>query len=258
MGRIISKEKFTSALDSRHSVMFAHIFDMAETSSRRGCSVYGDFLSENSLSVLYSRRSFLPAEPVLFGGTEDSERQMVAFIDEYDEADFPIGAVRVSSPMLKNLSHRDFLGSVLGLGIKREKCGDIIILSDVCYIILHRDIVSFVASELTKVGRVGVKCTECELSDIILPPKSFTPISGTVASLRLDAIVSHFAGKGRSQASELIGAGFVFVNGVLCEKNDVHLKDGDTLSVRGHGKATLEVGGKSKKDRIFITLHKYS
>ena len=123
---------------------------------------------------------------------------------------------------------------------------------------MHRDIAGFVASELTKVGRVGVKCTQCDLSDIVLPEKSFTPISGTVASLRLDAVVSHFAGKGRSQASELIGAGFVFVNGIVCEKNDMHLNDGDTISVRGYGKATLEVGGKSKKDRIFITLHKYS
>ena len=258
MGRIISKEKFTASLDSRHAVMFAHIFDMAETSQKRGCSMYGDFLSENSISTLLIRKSFLPMEPVLFGGTEDSERQMVAFIDEYDDADFPIGAVRVTSPALKNLSHRDFLGSVLGLGIKREKCGDIIICDDVCYIILHRDIASFVASELVKVGRVGVKCTECALSDIILPEKSFTPISGTVASLRLDAVVSHFAGKGRSRAAELISAGFVFVNGILCEKNDMHLADGDTISVRGCGKATLEVSGKSKKDRIFITLHKYS
>ena len=113
-------------------------------------------------------------------------------------------------------------------------------------------------TELTKIGRTGVKCTECMLSDIVLPEKTFTPISGTVASLRLDAVVSHFAGKGRSQASELITSGFVFVNGVLCEKADMHLSDGDILSVRGHGKATLEVGGKSKKDRIFITLHKYS
>ncbi len=258
MGGIISKEKFTASLDSRHSVMFAHIFDMAQTSVRRRCSIYGDFLSENSISTLLLRKNCLPLEPVLFGGTDEAERQMVAFIDEYDNADFPIGAVRITSPMLKNLSHRDFLGSILGLGLKREKCGDIIILEDVCYIILHRDIISFVASQLTKVGRAGVKCTECDLSDIKLPEKNFTPISGTVASLRLDAVVSHFAGKGRGQASGLISAGFVFVNGILCEKNDMHLQDGDTVSVRGYGKATLEVGGKSKKDRIFITLHKYS
>ena len=257
MGRI-SREQFTYGLDSRHCVMFAHIFDMAETASKRGCSIYGDFLSENSISALLCRKNYLPAVPVLFGGFDDAERQMVAFIDEYDEADFPIGAVCLSSPMLHSLSHRDFLGSVLGLGIKREKCGDIIILENECYIIAHRDIVSFIASSLTKVGRVGVKCTECTLDEIRLPEKSFEPIKGTVSSLRLDSVVSLFAGKSRSHGAELINAGFVFINGIACEKNDMHLSDGDVISVRGYGKAVLEVGGKSKKDRIFVTLNKYS
>ncbi len=255
---IISKEKFTSSLDSRHTIMFAHIFDMAEISCKRGTSIYGDFLSENSISTLLCRKQFLPLEPVLFGGTEDAERQMVAFIADYDEPDFPIGAVKITSPMLKNLSHRDFLGSILGLGIKREKCGDIIILEDRCYVFLHRDIVSFISSSLTKVGRVGVKCEECDLSDILLPQKNFSPVSGTVASPRLDAVVSVFTGKGRSQAAEIVNAGFVFVNGILSQKCDMHLSDGDILSVRGYGKAVLETGGTSKKGRTFITLNKYA
>ncbi len=255
---IIDKDKFTASLDSRHAVMFAHIFDMAEVCDRRSVSVYGDFLSENSISTLLCRKQYLPLEPVLFGGTEDAERQMVAFIAEYDEAHFPISAVRIYSPHIKSLSHRDFLGSILGLGIKREKCGDIIILDNECYVIAHRDIASFIASNLTKVGREGVKCEECDLSHIRLPEKSFEPVKGTVATLRLDAVVSLFAGKGRSQAAELISAGFVFVNGILAAKNDMHVRDGDVISVRGHGKAILETGGKSKKNRTFITLNKYS
>lgn len=255
---IIDKDKFTAHLDSRHGIMFSHIFDMAQNSDRRSVSVYGDFLSENSISTLLCRKQFLPKEPVLFGGYEDAERQMVAFISEYDEADFPIGAVRVTSPMLKSLSHRDFLGSVLGLGIKREKCGDILIFDEECYIIATADIASFIAMNLTKVGRAGVKCSECAISDIKLPERNYSPVTGTVASLRLDAVVSLFVSKGRSHASELVTAGFVFVNGILADKNDMHLKGGDTISVRGHGKAILIVSGKSKKDRTFITLNKFS
>ena len=126
MGRIISKEKFTASLDSRHTVMFAHIFDMAETSQRRGCSIYGDFLSENSTAIVLQRAHLLPSAPVFFGGYDGAQRQMIAFVPEYEEAFFPVSAIRVDTPNLKRLSHRDFLGSVLGLGIKREKCGDII------------------------------------------------------------------------------------------------------------------------------------
>ncbi len=255
---IIDKEKFTALLDSRHSTMFAHIFDMAEISLKRYQSVYGDFLSENSIGTLLCRKKYLPKEPVLFGGLPDSERQMVAFIDEYDGQYFPIGAVRITSPMLKNLSHRDFLGSVLGLGLKREKLGDIIILPDVCYIILSVEIASFVAGNLTKVGRVGVRCEECSLSDIILPEKSFTPIKGTVSTMRLDSIVSLFTGKSRGNAQDLVNAGFVFVNGVASEKCDMRIDNGDTVSVRGYGKANVEIGGKSKKDRTFVTLNKFS
>ncbi len=255
---IIDKDKFASATDSRHEIMLRHIFDMALLCEKRYESVYGDFLSENTISMLLSRKHLLPLEPVLFGGYSDAQRQMVAFISEYDEADFPVSAVKITSPRISSLSHRDFLGSILGLGIKREKCGDIIILEDECYVILHRDIASFVATNLEKVGREGVRSIECSISDIRLPEKSFEPIKGTVASLRLDSVVSLFSGKGRSRATELISAGYVFVNGISAIKNDMHLNDGDVISVRGCGKAILETGGKSKKDRLFITLNKYS
>ena len=251
----INKQKFLHSLDSRHTIMFAHIFDMAMQSDKYSCGVYGDFLSENSLAELSARTAFLPLQPVLFGGFDDAERKMVAFIPEYEEAAFPICALKLSSPRIKNLSHRDFLGSLLGLGIKREKCGDIIIGEDSCHILLHSDVASFAANSLSKVGREGVHTQIVSLDDVPVPEKSFKPITGTVSTLRLDAVVSLFTGKGRSKAAELVSGGLVFVNGICIQKNDMHLHDGDILSVRGKGKATVEVGGKSKKDRIFITLN---
>lgn len=253
----ISKERFLHSLDSRHSIMFAHIFDMALQSDKYSRGVYGDFLSENSLAELSVRTSFLPLQPVLFGGFEDAERKMVAFIPEYEDADFPICAIKITSPRIKNLSHRDFLGSLLGLGIKREKCGDIIIGEDSCHILLHSDVASFAENSLAKVGREGVHTELVPLSDIPLPQKTFKPITGTVSTLRLDAVVSLFTGKGRSRAAELVSGGLVFVNGICIQKNDMRLNDGDIISVRGKGKATVEIGGKSKKDRIFITLNSW-
>ena len=254
----ISKSQFLYGLDSRHSVMFAHIFDMAIKADKYGSGIYGDFLSENSISELLIRKDFLPVPPVLFGGFDGAERQMVAFIPEYEEPEFPISALKLTSPMLGSLTHRDYLGSVLGLGIKREKCGDIIIGEKEAFVILSEDIASYVLNSLEKVGRVGVKCAIVPLSEIKVPEKSFKPITGTVSSLRLDAIISLFSGKGRSKASEIISGGLVFINGIQVMKNDFHLKDGDIISLRGKGKATLSVGGTSKKDRIFITLNAWS
>ena len=251
----LNKKAFVHAMDSRHAVIFAHIFDMAERCDRTSVGVYGDFLSGNSIAELFKRESFLPLKPVLFGGFPDAERKMVAFLPEYEEPLFPISAVCVSSPRINALSHRDFLGSVLGLGIKREKCGDIIINEDNCYILLHEDIASFVASSLTKVGREGVKAELITLEKISFPKKEFKPITGTVSSLRLDAVISLFAGKGRGKAAEMVEGGIVFVNCILAQKCDMRLSDGDVISLRGKGKATLLVGGTSKKDRIFITLN---
>ncbi len=254
----INKNQFLYGLDSRHNIMFAHIFDMAMQSDRYSRAVYGDFLSENSIAELLLRKSFLPLEPILFGGFDDAERKMVAFLPEYEELSFPIAALKLTSPMLKGLTHRDYLGSVLGLGIKREKCGDIITGEASTYIILSEDIASYAQNSLTKVGRVGVRTQLVPLSEIEVPEKSFTPITGTVSSLRLDAVISLFSGKGRSKASEIISGGLVFVNGICTEKSDLHLKDKDVISLRGKGKATLEVGGTSKKGRIFITLNSWT
>ena len=255
---ITDKKRFLSALDYEHSIKFAHIYDLAEKAYRQGRSLYGDFLSEGSIGELLRRRDFLPMHPVLFGGYEDAERKMVGFIPEYEEEDFPISVLSFSSPRIKNLSHRDFLGSIMALGIKREKCGDIIIGEDTCQLLLHSDIADFVCSSLEKVGREGVKTELIELCGLIVPEKKFTSISGTVASPRLDAVISLFAGKGRSKSAELIKGGLVFINGIAADKCDMHLSEGDTISVRGIGRATLSVGGHSKKDRIFITLNKFS
>lgn len=254
----ISKSQFLYALDSRHSIMFAHIFDMAVQADKYCTGVYGDFLSENSIAELLRRMQYLPAEPVLFGGFDDAERKMVAFVPEYETPSFPISALKLSSPRIKGLTHRDFLGSVLGLGIKREKCGDIIISGDSAYILLADDIASYAANSLTRVGREGVKAEIVPLSEIEVPQKSFKPITGTVPSLRLDAVISLFSGKGRGKAAELVSGGLVFVNGICAQKSDMRLSDGDVISLRGKGKATLEVGGTSKKDRIFITLNAWN
>ena len=254
---ISHRQKFIEALDQRHSIMFAHIYDMALKSEKQGRCVYGDFLSENSISTLLSRKHCLPMEPVLFGGVEDAERCMVGFVPECENALFPISAVKVTSPRLKALTHRDVLGSMLAKGIKREKCGDIILNDDAFYLLIHSDIASFLCSSLEKIGRVGVKTQMVALCDVKTAPKNLSPVTGTVSSLRLDAVVSLFSGKGRSAATELIASGFVFVNDICIVKNDMHLFGGETISVRGVGKGILSVGGKSKKDRIFITVNKF-
>lgn len=250
----VSRAQFISSPDSDRSTLFAHIFDMASQSFNHSRICYGMFLSESEQSDLIKKASFLPCPYTLFGGYEDAERKMVAFLPDYAEENFPISVLNILTPNLGRLSHRDFLGSLLGLGIKREKCGDIIINEDSASILLHSDIAQFAADNLLRVGREGVSTSVNSLDTLVLPEKEFSYITGTVSSPRLDAIVALFIKSGRSEAVEFISSGRVFVNGICAMKNDAHLSGGERISVRGKGRGIVEFGGQSKKGRIFVTI----
>ena len=133
MGIKEDKLRFLGALDSEKTLIFAHIYDLSLQAEKYSSPVYGDFLSMEELSLLNQRAHLLPSPPTLFGGFEDAERKMLAFIPFYEEADFPICAVKITARKSVHLSHRDYLGGVMALGIKREKCGDIIIQENTAY-----------------------------------------------------------------------------------------------------------------------------
>ena len=253
---ITDKQRFLSALDEDLVLPFARIFDISQKSFERGYDLYGDFLSENALLILKSRARLLPCEPVFFGGYDGAERCMIGFCPDYITPTFPISALEVTYRKTAQLSHRDFLGAVMGLGIKREKCGDIIVDDGKCLMFMQNDIARFVESSLLQVGREGVSVKITEPLKIRTPEKKYVEIKGTVSAMRLDCVLVLMLGQGRSRCVEWIESGKVFVNGVCALKSDMHIKEGDILSVRKSGRASVELGGTSKKGRIFVTLKK--
>lgn len=258
MGIKEEKKRFLTSLDDEAELLFAHIYDLSMQAEKYGGALYGDFISETNADILNNRKHLLPTEPVLFGGFVGAERKMVGFVPDYLEADFPISVLKITSRKNANLTHRDFLGSLMGLGIKREKCGDIILNENICCVFLQSDIARFVDSSLLRVGSEGVSTSIVDVGEVTLPERKFTKISGTVASLRLDSVLTLFIGTGRSHTTAYINNGRVFVNGIVSTKPDMHLTDGAIITVRGVGRAILEIGGTSRKDRTFITLNKYA
>ncbi len=258
MGIKEDKLRFLGALDSEKTLIFAHIYDLSLQAEKYSSPVYGDFLSMEEQSILTERAHLLPTSPTLFGGFEDAERKMLAFIPSFEEEDFPICAVKIVARKGAKLSHRDYLGGVMALGIKREKCGDIIIQENTAHAFMGKDIARFVESSLLTVGREGVSTSIVSAECVPIPQKSFTTIKGTVKSLRLDSVITLFIGSGRAGATDYIKQGRVFVDGITVEKPDKHVSDGSVITVRGVGRANLTVEGTSRKDRIFITLNKYS
>ncbi len=219
------------------------------------------FLTEGQAGIARSvAGAFGFGRAMLWGGYEGAERVMLGCFSEYDEPSeesFPIRALTVSCGRQAAITHRDVLGSLMGLDIARETVGDILVGEDKCIIFLTDTAAEEVLRGLTKIGRTGVKTAPgADLTQ--LPEKEFKKITGTVSSLRADCVLSLAARIPRAKAEQLISQGLMTVRGQTVTKGSRQLAEGDSFSARGYGKFVLEtIGGNTKKDRIFIDIKKF-
>ena len=195
------------------------------------------------------------------GGFEDAERKVCAFLPDWQEEEDwepPFTALRCRWQSEDKLTHRDFLGSILGQGLDREKVGDILVGQGVCDILVFRELSSYLLQNLTGAGRARLRVEEIALSDIKAPEKQVREVRDTVSSLRLDAVLATGFSTSRGKAADLISAGRVELNHRPCVKADRTVNEGDVMTCRGLGKCVVaEVGGLSKKGRVILTLERY-
>ena len=240
------------------------ISDLAERSYRTNRITETLFLnpaeSAEALRYLQSKKEI---NFFFSGGFPEAERVRLFFLPDYLDADFfqideYISAIKLSFSFALP-THRDFLGSLMGLGIKRETLGDILVFPDRAYIICTPQIANFILDNLEKVGRLGIKCTSVPLSEVEVPEPQFDIVSGTVASLRADSVTALAFGISRTSAAELIASGALSVNHLPEESISAEISEGDLISLRGFGRAKLNsIGGISKKGRHFIELYVFS
>lgn len=206
-----------------------------------------------------------------YGGYEEAERVIAVFLPEYaadgtaaeyfaedPEAD-PLTVIRMElrkgSPAL---SHRDYLGALMGLGIRREMTGDILVRKDGADVIVLREIAEYILTHMAKAGRANLSVRETSIRDLEVPEQRREERFASVSSLRTDSILSAAFGLSRSGAAEAVRAGLVFVNGVEVSKPDRLLEPGDKLVLRHKGKTVLKsADGRTAKGRIRITLIRY-
>ena len=199
---------------------------------------------------------------LLTGGQEDCERKRALFLpfwlspEELDLSEY-IRVLRVEAHFGVP-EHRDYLGAALGLGIQREWLGDIRIDGAAAYIFCLPSVETLLLNEFTHAGRVGVKTFPCSLDAVPAQERKVKRVSFTVKSPRLDAVASSMFGLSRTAAAELIRLGGCSLNYAVCERPDAPVKEGDVLSLRGRGKGVLtEIGGRSRKDRLFLEAEIY-
>ena len=221
---------------------------------------FSHFVTPHDLAVFTNQ--FKPSAFVSvmsYGGTDDAERVMVGFFPEFTEPDkllFPISPILISG--VSGLTHRDILGAVLGLGIKRDMIGDIFVEEDRAIVMCESSISDFLLYQLKTVGRKKVEVSLCPEDISVSLSHPFSVFRAVVASLRLDAVVSAAAHLSRSEAQELILAEGVNVNFCVVTDTSKKISEGDVLSLKRHGRFVLEaVTGETKKGRISVNLKKY-
>ena len=183
---------------------------------------------------------------------------MLGCFPEWDELrEFPIASITFTYRKADKLTHRDFLGSLMGLGLTRESVGDILVEEGRAVAFLSEDISDFVISQVEKIGRTGVMVKKGHESP--LPQKGeIREFDCTIASERLDCVVAALCNFSRSLAVEKIANGLVSVNSVVTEKTTKILVSGDAVTVRGKGKFIIDsVDGKTRKNRIILKYKKY-
>jgi len=201
---------------------------------------------------------------LFYGGYEGAERAVVVFcpsnmsISQEIELAGIFKVLKINLLRRGNISHRDYLGSLIGLGIKREKIGDILIKDEHCLVIVLDDIAQFIRYNLDKVGNIKVEVEFAELGVLQEYKQKVKEIRTTVASLRLDSVASAGFGISRSKIADYIKAEKVNLNWETTSSLTKTIKEGDLISIRGKGRVLLhEVGRTTKKNRVGIFLKKF-
>jgi len=234
--------------------------DKADRSVRTKTAVYTKFLAPRELNLISERfESFVNVTK--YGGYEESERNIVCFTDYddfYGDIDFPIDVLKIVATNKKVYSHRDYLGSVLALGIKRELIGDIVINDECAYVFCHNEISDYIIYNLEKIANARVVINKCEFGEIDIPKKQFKERADTVTSLRLDCVVSALANMSRAVSADAVKKGLVSLNYDTNCQVSASVSDGDVISVRGYGKFIIRTDGTlTKKGRYHIQILQY-
>lgn len=216
------------AADAGERLVLARVLDKLDLARNRGIPAHTFFLSpaERAATERLIAASGRPRHR-FWGGYEEAERTVCVFLpdwleaeDGWDGADSPLRALRLSVPAGAGLTHRDFLGSILGLGITREKVGDLLVGESACQVIVLEEAEKILLTQLDQVGRQRVRAVPMALDELVPPVRQVKTIRDTVATLRLDAVASSGFSLARSKMAGAVSSGKVALNGRECVKPD--------------------------------------
>ena len=251
------------AQNAEDRVLLAKLWDKITAGMRKNIPANTCFLSpreQEMANYLFG----CPEGLHFFGGYPDAERKMLVYLPDYleesalYEEDSPCICLRAAFFQGDSPSHRDFLGALMGAGVARETVGDICVGEGSCDFFVTAEIAPYLLQNFTSAGRTKLHLEQIPLTDACIPEPEVKEIKDTLASLRLDSVISSGFRIGRSLAAQYVTGGKAAMDGLPCEKPDKPVSEGTKISVRGLGKIKLvKVNGKTKKDRISVVIHRY-
>lgn len=249
-------------MDADEKLLISKTEDLFRLCDKYASARFSDFLDGREL-VTIRDNVIIPFDynVMFFGGFSDAEKKIMGVFPQWAEPDatgFPIVCLKVIGGFTRKLTHRDYLGTVMSLGIAPQKLGDIVVYDDFAYVLVHSDVAEYVSDNLHKIGNQGVKVELIDNPDVIKIERKYKTIGAVCAAPRLDAVVGAAANISRAQSAALITAGKVKLNHRETEKVAETVKEGDLLSIRGYGRFLVHsFNGETRKMRLHITLKQY-
>lgn len=251
------------AADGDSRLSLARLLDQLELCRRRDIPTHSHFLSDGEQKL--AAQAIAAAGEIQWafaGGYEAASRKVCLFLPDWMETaeELPLSAVGVKLPREgeKKLTHRDVLGSLMGLGITRDLLGDILVGEDAAQVVCLTSALPILLEQWHEVGRYGVSPVEIPLTSLTPAVENIQKRTETFQSLRFDAVAASAFRISRAKAAGLISSGRLLVNHLPCTKPDRILEEGDSLTGKGLGKCRLaKVNGLSRKGRIMVEMERY-
>ena len=222
-----------------------------------------DFLEPRMQLVAESYLRSVKFQRYLFcGGYETAERKRLVLFHEYTEPDCAMAGIRLFRFQGKldyvSVTHRDFLGAIMGLGLRREKFGDLLVRETGFDLFVQEEIADYLLQNEIRVKHVPLEPKELSLSDFEPPEQNIKELHIMVVSMRLDTLLAHGLNLSRTKAMELIQSGRVKVNHSEVTDNDYLCRQDDLISCRGKGRLRIgETSGETKKGKLKVCILKY-
>ena len=251
-------------MNKEDTLLQKRLIELSRTAYIRGIVTFSDFLNLNELNILHTTPKHQFQSPYeTYGGYGLSERQMVAFLPDALYAfskKYPIRILEIrplNRRFCDELTHRDYLGALMNLGIERCKLGDMLVDGPQALLFAREEMADYIMENLTRIRHTSVSVSISNDFPEDYEPK-YEEFKGTVASVRLDTVLSLAFPISRSKLTAYIEGGKVFVNGKLVTSNGYRLKEGDIISVRKLGRIVYDgVLSETKKGRYLTVVRKY-